>query len=76
MSGGLRVCADRIAFSKMKRDLIACAAFPLLGLRQPESPMLSVVRCALAAYGFLIANLDKLVHELHSSDVKPTAGAS
>lgn len=76
MSGGLRVRAHGIAFSKMKRNLIARAPFPLLGLRQPESPMLGVVHCALPAYGFLIANLNKLVHELHSSGVKPTAQAS
>ena len=76
VSGGVRVGARGIAFSKMKRDLIECAPFPLLGLRQPERPMLGVVRCTLPAYGFLIANLHKLVHELHSSGVKLTAGAS
>jgi hypothetical protein len=76
VSGGLRIRARGIAFSKMIGDLIACAPFPLLGLRQPESPMLGVVRCALPAYEFLIANLNQLVHELHSSGVKPRAGPS
>jgi hypothetical protein len=71
MGGGLRVGADEIALSKVRRDLIECALFPLLGLRQPENPALGVVSRALPAHGFLTANLHELVHELHSGGVKP-----
>jgi len=73
MGGGLHVGADAIAFSKMIRDLIECALFPLFGLRQPENPALGIVSRTLPAHRFLAANLHELVHELHSGDVKPTS---
>jgi hypothetical protein len=63
----LRVSITEIALSKMERNLIERALFPLFGLRQPEKPALSVVSCALPAHGFLTANLNELVHELHSA---------
>jgi hypothetical protein len=73
MGGSRRFGAIEIAFAKMKRNLIECALFPLFGLRQPEHPALGVVGRALPANGFLISNLYELVHELHSSGVKPTS---
>jgi hypothetical protein len=75
MGGGLRVGAVEIAFSEVKGDLIECALFPLFGLSQPENPALGIASRALPAHGFLTSNLDELVHELHSSGVKPTSGA-
>jgi hypothetical protein len=67
----LRVGAAEIAFSKVKRNLIECALFPLFRLCQPENPALGVVSCALPAHGFLTANFHELVHELRSNGVKP-----
>ncbi len=71
MSGGPRVDTAQIAFSKVKRNLIECALFPLFGLCQPENLALGVVRRALPAHGFLTANFHELVHELRSNGVKP-----
>jgi hypothetical protein len=71
MGGDPRVGTAEIAFSKVIRNLIKRALFPLFGLCQPENPALGVVRCALPAHGFLTANFHELVHELHSNGVKP-----
>jgi hypothetical protein len=73
MGGGLHVCADAIAFSKMIRDLIERALLPLFSLRQPENPALGIVSRTLPAHRFLTANRHELVHELHSSGVKLTS---
>jgi hypothetical protein len=73
MGGGLHVGAGTIAFSKMIRDLIERALFPLFGLRQPENPALGIVSRTLAAHRFLAANLHELVHKLHSGGVKQTS---
>jgi hypothetical protein len=56
MGGGPRVDTAEIALSKVKRNLIECAPFPLFRLCQPENPALGVVRCTLPAHGFLTAN--------------------
>jgi hypothetical protein len=71
MGGGPRVDTAEIAPSKVRRNLIECALFPLFRLCQPENPALGVVRCALPAHEFLISNFHELVHELHSNGVKP-----
>jgi hypothetical protein len=60
-----------VAFSKMERNLIKRALFPLFRLRQPENLTLGVQQSTLPAHKFLIANFDELVHELHSCRVKP-----
>jgi hypothetical protein len=74
MGSGRRVRAIGVAFSKMKRDLIEGALFPLFGLCQPKNPAPGVVSRALPAHGFLISHLNELVHELHSIGVKPISG--
>src|SRR6476661_8099183 len=60
-----------VAFSEVERDFLERAPFPLFRFGQPEHFMLGIPQGALPAHEFLAANLDKLVHELHSCDVKP-----
>jgi hypothetical protein len=60
-----------VAFSKLKRNLIKRALFPLFGFRQPENLTLGIQQSTLSAHKLLIANFDELVHELHSCRVKP-----
>jgi hypothetical protein len=60
-----------VAFSKVKRDLVKRALFPLFCLCQPERLTFGIQQSALSAYKFLTANFDELVHELHSRGVKP-----
>jgi hypothetical protein len=60
-----------VAFSKVERNLIECALFPLFRLRQPENLAFGIQQGTLPAHKFLIANFDELVHELHSCHVKP-----
>jgi hypothetical protein len=62
-----------IALAKVKRDLIECALFPLLGLCQPKHPAFGIQRGALPAHILLAAYLHELVHEPHSG-VKPVNG--
>jgi hypothetical protein len=69
--GVLGIADIEVAFSKMERNLIKRALFPLFRLRQPENLTLGIQQSTLAAYKFLIANFDELVHELHSCRVKP-----
>jgi hypothetical protein len=70
-SGRLGISYIEIAFSKVKRNLIERALFPLFGFRQPENLTLGIQQSTLSAHKFLIANFDEPVHELHSCRVKP-----
>jgi hypothetical protein len=69
-SGGLGPGALEIALSKIIRDFVQRALFPLFGLSEPENPAFGIERRALSAEKFLPADFNELVHELHSS-VKP-----
>jgi hypothetical protein len=60
-----------VAFSKVERNLVKRALFPLFRFRQPENLTLGIQQSTLSAHKFLIANFNKLIHELHSCRVKP-----
>src|ERR1700757_3973775 len=63
-----------IALSEVIRDFVERALLPLLGLGQPENPMLGIQRGALSALLLLTAYLHELVHDPHSCGVKPIYG--
>jgi hypothetical protein len=69
--GFLGIACIEAAFSKVERNLVKRALFPLFRLRQPENLTLGIQQGTLPAHKFLIANFDELVHELHSCRVKP-----
>jgi hypothetical protein len=69
--GVLGIADIEVAFSKVERNLVKRALFPLFRLRQPENLTLGIQQGTLPAHKFLITNFDELVHELHSCRVKP-----
>jgi hypothetical protein len=59
----LRVSITEIALSKMERNLIERALFPLFGLCKPEHPTFGIQRGTLSAHMLLTAYFRELVHE-------------
>ena len=74
MSNLPRVGTIEIAFAKVKRNLIECALFPLLGLCQPKNPAFGIQRGALPAHVLLATYLHELIRD-RQLRCKPINGA-
>jgi len=56
VGAGLEISTIAVAFSKVERNFIKRALFPLFRLCQPEDPGLEIQGCALPANKFLVWN--------------------